>query len=97
MLSALYWRRTRDGQVILTLLLIEPPTRWAIELMRADQPLDTAGLTISQFLAICISLFALLGLIGLRYLPPRSPRAVLWEPEEEGGKGKQKAKGAPAK
>lgn len=81
-LSVLYWRRTRDGQVILTLFLIEPPTRWAIELLRADNPVDTAGLTISQFLAICLMAFALLGLFALRYLPRRSPRAVPWVPPE---------------
>ncbi len=85
LLSAVYWRRTRDGQVILTMLLIEPWTRWMIELLRADQPLDTmGGLTISQGVAIGVSAFGLLGLILLRHLPPRAKSAVLWEPDEEG-------------
>ena len=84
LLNALYWRRTRDGQVILTLLLIEPWTRWMIELLRADQPLDTlGGLTISQGVAIGVSAFGLLGLILLRYMPPRAASAVLWEPESD--------------
>jgi phosphatidylglycerol:prolipoprotein diacylglycerol transferase len=81
LLSALYRRRTRDGQVIFTLLLIEPWTRWALEILRADNPVDTLGtFTVSQFLGICLSVVGLLGLLALRKLPPRSKRAVLWEP-----------------
>lgn len=80
LLNALYWRRTRDGQVICTMLLIEPPTRWVLELLRADNPVDTAGLTISQFLAIVLSAAGLVGLLVLRRMAPRSPRAVLWVP-----------------
>lgn len=83
LLHLLYWRRTRDGQVILMLLLIEPPTRWLIEMLRADNPVDTAGFTISQFLAVCIMAIAVLGLLWLRSQPPRSPRAQIWTPEEE--------------
>ncbi len=80
-LDALYWRRTRDGQVICALLLIEPWTRWVLETLRADNPVDTLGVfTISQFLALCISATGLLGLLWVWKLPPRSPLAVLWEP-----------------
>jgi len=79
LLATLYWRRTRDGQVVCTMLLIEPWTRYTLELLRADNPHDTAGFTISQFLAILLSLSGLIGLLLLRRLPPRSPRAVLWE------------------
>lgn len=83
LLSALYWRRTRDGQVIFTLLLLEPPTRWLIEIVRADNPVDTAGFTVSQFLALGLSLLGLVGLLWLRKFPPRSPRARIWEPPDE--------------
>ena len=83
LLSALYWRRTRDGQVICTLLLLEPWTRYVLEVIRADNPIDTLGtFTISQFLAVLLSLTGLIGLIVLRRLPARSPRAMLWVPEE---------------
>ena len=83
LLSALYWRRTRDGQVICTLLLFEPWTRYVIEVIRNDNPIDTLGtFTISQFLAVLLSLTGLIGLIVLQYLPARSPRAMLWVPEE---------------
>ncbi len=87
-LDALYWRRTRDGQVICALLLIEPWTRWVLETLRADNPVDTLGvLTISQFLAICLSAAGLVGLLWLRKLPPRSARAVLWAVPAAGGAG----------
>jgi phosphatidylglycerol:prolipoprotein diacylglycerol transferase len=84
LLNALYWRRTRDGQVICTLLLIEPVSRWLLEVIRADNPIDTIGMfTISQFLALCMTVAGLIGLLILRRLPPRSPRARIWEPPEE--------------
>jgi len=80
-LNALYWRRTRDGQVICTLLLIEAPTRFLLEMVRTDNPHDVFGLlTISQFIALCMMLAGLIGLLWLQRLPPRSPRAATWEP-----------------
>ncbi|MFQ5805640.1 MAG: prolipoprotein diacylglyceryl transferase [Phycisphaerae bacterium] len=83
-LNALYWRRTRDGQVICTLLLVEPVSRWLLEVIRADNPIDTVGVfTISQFLALCMTLAGLIGLLVLRRMPPRSPRAKIWQPPEE--------------
>jgi phosphatidylglycerol:prolipoprotein diacylglycerol transferase len=88
-LNALYWRRTRDGQVICALFLIEPATRWLLEVIRADNPVDTVGMfTISQFLAIGMTLLGLIGLLVLRKMSPRSPRARLWEPPEENRRGK---------
>ncbi len=82
LLSALYWRRSFDGQVIATLLLIEPVSRWLLEVIRADNPVDTLGLlTISQFLALAMTLVGLGLLLYLRRLPPRSPRAAIWQPE----------------
>ena len=83
LLNAVYWRRTRDGQVICALLLIQPLSRWFIEVIRADNPIDTMGFTVSQFLAICMTVLGLVGLLVLRRMPPRSPRAQPWEPPEE--------------
>lgn len=96
LLSAVYWRRTRDGQVICVLLLVEPLTRWVLEFTRADNPVDTLGaFTISQGLALGLSALGLIGLLTLRWMPPRSPRAVIWEPPEEETSGKpKKSKGA---
>lgn len=84
LLNAVYWRRRRDGQVILTLLLVEPMSRWMLELIRADNPVDTLGaFTISQFLAICMTAIAVVGFFALRFLPRRSPKAKLWTPPED--------------
>jgi phosphatidylglycerol:prolipoprotein diacylglycerol transferase len=83
LLNALYWRRTRDGQVTCALFVIQPVARWMLEVIRADNPHDTIGdFTISQFLAVCMTLLGLIGLLVLRRLPPRSPRAKAWEPPE---------------
>ncbi len=82
-LSALYWRRSRDGMVIFTLLTIEPVMRYLLEMIRADNPTDTAGFTISQFIALCLMLIGVIGLIVIRALPARSPRAKVWVPPPE--------------
>jgi phosphatidylglycerol:prolipoprotein diacylglycerol transferase len=97
LLNALYWRRTRDGQVICTMLLIEPWTRYILETIRADNPVDTFHFTISQFLALLISLIGLAGLIALKYAKPRSPRARLWEPPPTDVPIAGKKKGQPLK
>ncbi len=89
-LNALYWQRRFDGQVICVFLLVEPLTRWALEVLRADNPVDTLGMfTISQGIGVGMSAMGLLGLVYLRTRSPRSHRAVKWEPPEE--------EGAPAK
>jgi hypothetical protein len=94
-LNALYWRRTRDGQVIFTFLILEPPTRWVLEVLRDDNPVDTLGtFTVSQFIACVIVLIGVAGLLWLRSQPPRSPRARLWEPPEDEAKDKQPAASA---
>lgn len=83
LLNALYARRTRDGQVMCILLILEPITRWLLEAIRADNPIDTAGFTISQFLAMAQVMAGLVGLLVLQALSPRSRRAALWTPEQE--------------
>ncbi len=79
-LNSLYWRRSRDGVVICTLLAIEPWTRFVLEILRADNPTDTFSLTVSQFLSLMLSPIGVIGLLMLRRLPARSPRAQRWEP-----------------
>ncbi len=95
MLSALYWRRARDGQVIFTLLVAEPICRWTLEVLRADNPVDTAGLTVSQFIALCLCATGILGLIAIQFAPPRSRRARIWVPDDEVG-AKEKSGARPA-
>jgi phosphatidylglycerol---prolipoprotein diacylglyceryl transferase len=91
-LNALYWRRKFDGQVICMLLFIEPPTRFVLERLRADNPVDVGVFTISQFLSLCLSAIGLIGLIWLSRKPKRSPRAVIWEPPPEPAPAKAAAK-----
>ena len=56
----------------------------AVEFIRADNPVDTLGeFTISQFLALVMTAIGLIGLLVLQRMPPRSPRAQLWTPEDE--------------
>ncbi|MFN0135751.1 MAG: prolipoprotein diacylglyceryl transferase family protein [Phycisphaerae bacterium] len=83
-LSALYWRRTRDGQVIATMFVIEPITRYVLEVIRADNPIDTVGsFTISQFISLCLVPIGLVMLLVLQTMPPRSSRAQIWVPPPE--------------
>jgi phosphatidylglycerol:prolipoprotein diacylglycerol transferase len=93
-LSAVYWRRTRDGQVVCALFVMQPLARWLIEVIRADNPVDTMGFTVSQFLAICMTAAGLIGFWVLRRLPPRSPRARPWEPPPEEQPSRKKGKHA---
>lgn len=84
LLNAIYWRRTRDGQVIFCLLLIEPISRYVLEIIRADNPVDSLGtFTISQAIALGMMLLGLLGLLVLQKMPPRSRIARVWTPEAE--------------
>ncbi|MBK9118214.1 MAG: prolipoprotein diacylglyceryl transferase [Phycisphaerales bacterium] len=81
-LGAAYWQRRADGQIICLFLLIEPWTRFTLELLRADNP-QYGRLTASQYIALTLSVVGLLGLIALRYTRPRSPLAVAYVPESE--------------
>lgn len=91
LLDQLYWRRKRDGVVIFTLLAIQPVARYLLEVIRSDNPVDTFGFTISQAIALALTVIGLGGLILIRYLPPRSPRARAWEPPPDAGKKKNSA------
>ncbi len=83
-LNAWYWRRTRDGQVICLLFIIQPITRWTLEVIRDDVPTATLGLfTRSQVLAVGLTVIGVAGMFILRRLPARSPAARIWEPPED--------------
>lgn len=74
LLNAWYWRRTRDGQVICLLFIIQPITRFVLEIIRTDVPATTLGfLTRSQFLAILLLAGGVIGWFLLYRLPARSP------------------------
>jgi phosphatidylglycerol:prolipoprotein diacylglycerol transferase len=76
LLSVVFSRRRRHGVVIGLMFLLYPVARVFEEMIRADNPHDVAGLTISQFISLV--LFAVgavfLWLLHTR-LPERSPYA----------------------
>jgi phosphatidylglycerol:prolipoprotein diacylglycerol transferase len=81
LLSAIFYRRKRHGVVIAWLLMLYPIQRVLEEIIRADNPHDVAGLTVSQSISVAMFLSGLVLLFVLyRRLPERSPYAE--EPEK---------------
>jgi len=80
-LSAVLRYRRRHGAVVGLLLLLYPVQRILEELIRADNPHDVAGLTISQSISVAMLIAAAAYLWVLyRRLPEKSPLAVESEP-----------------
>ncbi len=83
-LSAMFYVRKRHGVVIASVFLFYPLPRVLLESIRADNPLDVAGLTISQSVSIIMFVGAVIALIVLyKCLPERSPLAVPFVPKQE--------------
>jgi len=77
LLSAVFAYRKRHGVVIGLLFVLYPVARVLLELIRADNPHDTAGLTISQFVSVTMCVLGIIYLVVLyKVLPERSPYAV---------------------
>lgn len=75
-LSALLYLRRRDGIVFVSLFLLYPISRFVLESIRADNPHDVFGLTVSQFISVVLFAAGGIGLILLyKFLPQRSPYA----------------------
>ena len=72
-LAQVYRVRRRHGVVFVALLLLYAPVRFVLESIRTDNPVDTAGLTVSQFTSVALFVggIALL-FIFYCYLPERS-------------------------
>jgi phosphatidylglycerol---prolipoprotein diacylglyceryl transferase len=76
-LSAVFYRRKRHGVVIGLLILMYPIQRTILELIRADNPHDVAGLTVSQGVSVALFLAAIgYFLVLYKVMPERSPYAV---------------------
>lgn len=74
LLSAVFYHRKRHGVVIGLLFLLYPISRIIIEMIRTDNPHDTSGLTISQFVGLAMVTASIVYLFVLyRSLPERSP------------------------
>ena len=73
-LSALFYARKRHGVVIGALVVLYPIPRALLELIRADNPHDFGGLTVSQFVSCALLVAGVAYLIVLfKWLPERSP------------------------
>ncbi len=80
------WRR-RHGIVFALWLLTYPWTRLILEQIRADNPVDTFGLTISSALSLGMIATGVVLAICFHRLPLHSPYARAWEPPLEDPKG----------
>lgn len=84
LLSAMFYVRKRHGVVIASIFLFYPLPRVLLESIRADNPVDVAGLTISQSVSIAMFTGAVIALVVLyKFLPERSPLAVPFVPKDE--------------
>ena len=76
LLSVLVRVRRRHGVVITTLPILYPVSSFLLEMIRADNPYDTLGMTASQFVSAAMFLLGLIALFVLyRYFPERSRNA----------------------
>ncbi|NLX14496.1 MAG: prolipoprotein diacylglyceryl transferase [Phycisphaerales bacterium] len=73
-MMALYLnRRQRQGMVMLLTMVLYSIERFVAEMVRADNPLDTFGLTVSQGISLALLGILLLCYLCLRRLPLQSP------------------------
>jgi prolipoprotein diacylglyceryltransferase len=95
-LSTAFYRRKHHGAVFALLLILYPIMRFFEEIIRMDNPHDTAGLTVSQFTSVPILALGVGLLLVIRRLPQRSPKAVPYVPprkQEAAPKRQPKSKG----
>lgn len=87
-LSSIFYLRRRHGTVFGWMLVLYPVARVMEEIIRADNPRDTAGLTISQFTGLLIlAVGAGYLVVVYRFLPRLSPYARAFvppKPDESG-------------
>ncbi|MFQ5492224.1 MAG: prolipoprotein diacylglyceryl transferase family protein, partial [Phycisphaerae bacterium] len=76
MLSAIFFRTQRHGMVSAWAMVLYPISRYCLELLRADNPRDVAGLTISQAMSIGVLIAGLLLMVILVKLSPGRPAEV---------------------
>jgi len=82
LLAAIFHRRKRHGVVIGWLLLLYSVQRTLEETIRADNPHDVAGLTISQIISASLFLLGIVYLLVLyKKMPERSPYALASQSE----------------
>ncbi len=76
-LSSVFYRRKRHGVVFGLLLLLSPISRVLEEMIRTDNPHDTFGLSVSQFISLGMFTAGLIFLhVIYRKMPERAPGLV---------------------
>lgn len=81
-LARVFHRRRRHGMVFGLLLLMYPPIRFIMEIIRTDNPVDTFGMTISQAVSLCMIAAGVVWMIVIyKFMPERSPAATVHKRE----------------
>jgi len=84
LLTLVFYYRSRHGVVLPWFLILYSVSRWLIEAIRQDNPLDVGGLTISQAISIGTFLAGVIWLVVIyKALPPVSPRVRKYIPPED--------------
>jgi hypothetical protein len=91
LLSAIFAVRKRHGIMLPIMFILYAISRTVLEMLRVDNPVDSAGLTISQFISVAAILLSIGWLWLLHRMPLRSPKAVPFIPEPEGATAKTPA------
>lgn len=74
LLAALFRVRRRHGVVLATLVTLYPVGRILLEMIRSDNPIDTFGFTVSQFISLGMIVAGLLSLFVLyKFFPDQAP------------------------
>jgi phosphatidylglycerol:prolipoprotein diacylglycerol transferase len=80
-LSVIHARRPRAGTVVAWTMMLYPLNRFAQEFIRADNPHDVGGLTISQFLSLAVFLAGIvLAIILAKSAPPAASPSLAASP-----------------
>ncbi len=83
-MGRVFYRRKRHGMVFGMMMIAYPLMRIPMESIRADNPLDSLGFTVSQFVSMAMIVLGCVYLLVLyKFLPERSPYAIPFVPEEE--------------
>jgi len=83
LLSVMFYRRARHGIVFGWMLVFKGVTRFLLEAIRQDNPLDVANLTLSQSVSLGMILFAAAYFVVIYRLPLNSPAARPFVYEED--------------
>jgi len=84
-LAVMFFVRERHGIVFGWMLVLKSITRFLLELIRQDNPLDVANMSLSQSVCVGMFIFGILLLLWLRTRPLKDPLAApfVWPEEEE--------------